>query len=164
MAVDMKSLKEFVKLAKDAGAHELVYETKAIKLKVAFGGAQASPSVVVPQTYVAPAAAAVSPIVSKSTTHDVGPTSKPPSSSDSAHWHTILSPFVGTFYFSPAPGKPPYVKVGDKIKVGQTLCILEAMKIMNEIDSEVQGELMEICVDNESLVEYGQPLFKIKKA
>ncbi len=76
--------------------------------------------------------------------------------------HIIKSPFVGTFYTSPSPGKPNYVKVGDKVKTGQPLCVLEAMKIMNEIDSEVNGEVVEICVDNESLVEYGQPLFKIK--
>ena len=81
-----------------------------------------------------------------------------------ANIHVVKSPFVGTFYGSPAPGKPMYVKVGDKVKVGQPLCILEAMKIMNEIDADMAGEIVEVCVETESLVEYGQPLFKIKRA
>jgi len=76
--------------------------------------------------------------------------------------HVIKSPFVGTFYDCPSPGKPIYVKVGDKVKAGQPLCVLEAMKIMNEIDADVAGEILEICVETESLVEFGQPLFKIK--
>ena len=69
---------------------------------------------------------------------------------------------MGTFYSSPGPGKSVYVKVGDKVKTGQALCVLEAMKIMNEIDADINGEVVEICVENESLVEFGQPLFKIK--
>ena len=69
---------------------------------------------------------------------------------------------MGTFYASPAPDKGAYVKVGDKVSKGQTLCILEAMKIMNEIESDANGEIVEICVENESLVEYGQTLFKVR--
>jgi acetyl-CoA carboxylase biotin carboxyl carrier protein len=79
-----------------------------------------------------------------------------------SNFHIIKSPFVGTFYSSPGPGKPVYAKVGDKVKAGQALCVLEAMKIMNEIDADINGEVVEICVENESLVEFGQPLFKIK--
>lgn len=74
----------------------------------------------------------------------------------------IKSPMVGTFYASSAPDKAPYVKVGDKIHKGQVVCIVEAMKLMNEIESEFDGEVVEICVNNEDVVEYGKPLFKIK--
>ncbi len=74
----------------------------------------------------------------------------------------IKSPMVGTFYSSSAPGKAPFVKLGDKVKKGQVLCIIEAMKLMNEIESEFDGEIVEICVPNEGVVEYGMPLFKIK--
>lgn len=74
----------------------------------------------------------------------------------------ILSPMVGTFYASPAPGKEPFVKIGDKVKKGQTLCIVEAMKLMNEIESEYDGEIIDIIVENEEMVEYGQPLFLIR--
>ena len=74
----------------------------------------------------------------------------------------IKSPMVGTFYASSAPDKEPYAKVGDKISKGQVVCIVEAMKLMNEIESEFDGEIIEICVKNEDVVEYGTPLFKIK--
>lgn len=74
----------------------------------------------------------------------------------------IVSPIVGTFYSSSSPEKPPYVKVGSKVKKGDTLCIIEAMKLMNEIQSEVDGEIVEVLVDNQQMVEYGQPMFKIK--
>lgn len=152
MALDMKGLKEFVKLAKDSGASELVYETKTVKLKVNFGG---SAPVMMHQAPVQQAPAA--PVAKAET-------AKPAVAAVDANLHVVKSPFVGTYYGSAAPGKPMYVKVGDKVKVGQPLCILEAMKIMNEIDADVAGEVVEICVENESLVEFGQALFKIKRA
>lgn len=69
---------------------------------------------------------------------------------------------VGTFYASPSPEKEPFVKIGDKVHKGQVLCVVEAMKLMNEIESEYDGEIVEICVKNEDMVEYGTSLFKIK--
>ena len=74
----------------------------------------------------------------------------------------IKSPMVGTFYSSSAPDKDAFVKIGDKIHKGQVVCIVEAMKLMNEIESEFDGEIVEICVNNEDIVEYGMPLFKLK--
>ena len=76
----------------------------------------------------------------------------------------ILSPMVGTIYLSPAPDKPAYVSEGTQIKNGDVVCIIEAMKLMNEIESEQSGTLVEIMVKNEQMVEYGQKLFKIKKS
>ncbi len=75
---------------------------------------------------------------------------------------TITSPMVGTFYTKSSPSSEPFVKVGDKIKKGDVLCIIEAMKLMNEIESDVDGEIVEICCKEEELVEYGTVLFKIK--
>lgn len=74
----------------------------------------------------------------------------------------VKSPMVGTFYLKPAPDKEDFVKVGDIVKKGQVLCIIEAMKLMNEIESEFDGEIVEICTRNEEMVDYGKPLFKIK--
>jgi len=74
----------------------------------------------------------------------------------------VVSPIVGTFYASSSPEKPSFVKVGSKVKKGDTLCIVEAMKLMNEIQSEFDGEIVEILVNNEQMVEYGQAIFKIK--
>jgi acetyl-CoA carboxylase biotin carboxyl carrier protein len=78
--------------------------------------------------------------------------------------HTIRSPMVGTFYRAPAPDAPPYVEVGDLVKKGDIVCIIEAMKIMNEIESDVRGEIVEVLVSNEDPVEYNQALFTVRKS
>ena len=141
------TLKEIIKFAKDEGVVELKIEAHDFKVSVSFANN------VSPQFYHDYS-------VNHQTPPSV-PTAQKIPSIDSG-LHIIKSPFVGTFYAAPSPGKPDYVKVGDKIKIGQALCVLEAMKIMNEIDSDINGEVVEVCVENESLVEYGQPLFKIK--
>lgn len=152
-SLSIESLKEIVKVAKDQGVHELQVEAKDFKVSVSFASAPQAIHHVQPaiqQVATAQAAPNLAPApVAKAVASDAG-------------LHIIKSPFVGTFYASPSPGKPVYTKIGDKVKSGQALCVLEAMKIMNEIDSDINGEIVEICVDNESLVEYGQPLFKIK--
>jgi acetyl-CoA carboxylase biotin carboxyl carrier protein len=148
--MNIDTLKQIVKVAKDEGVAELKIDTKDFKVEVRFSTGvvapvqhYAQPVVTHSAPHAAPVAAAKAPVVDASV-------------------HVIKSPFVGTFYAAPGPGKPAYAKVGDKVKVGQALCVLEAMKIMNEIDADVNGEIIEICVDNESLVEFGQAIFKIK--
>lgn len=74
---------------------------------------------------------------------------------------TVISPMVGTFYRAPTPSEPPFVEIGDRIYVGQTVCIIEAMKLMNEIEAEVSGQIIEVLVQNGEPVEYGQPLMRI---
>lgn len=81
---------------------------------------------------------------------------------EKCNYKIVKSPMVGTFYESASPEEKPFVKVGDKVKKGDVLCIVEAMKLMNEIESEFDGEIVEICVKNEEILEYGKPLFKIK--
>lgn len=82
--------------------------------------------------------------------------------SEDANCKKLVSPMVGTFYAAPSPDKPAFAKVGDKIKKGQPVCIIEAMKLMNEIESEFDGEIVKILVNNEEMVEFGQPLFLLK--
>lgn len=89
------------------------------------------------------------------------PASPAASVSVDAKWVTVNSPMVGTFYRSPAPGEAAFVEVGDRIGTGQTVCIIEAMKLMNEIEAEVSGQVMQILVENGEPVEYGQPLIRI---
>jgi acetyl-CoA carboxylase biotin carboxyl carrier protein len=81
---------------------------------------------------------------------------------ETANLHKIASPMVGTFYAAPAPDKPEYVKKGDKVKPDTVVCIVEAMKLMNEIEAEVKGEIVEVLVDSGQLVEFGQPLYLVK--
>lgn len=91
-----------------------------------------------------------------------GATADTTEAADDSNYKKLVSPMVGTFYAAPAPDKPPFVKVGDKVKKGQTICIIEAMKLMNEIESEYDGEIVKVLVSNEEMVEFGQPLFLLK--
>lgn len=145
----LDKVKEFVEYAKEAGVSELKYESGEIKISVKLGGDapvyMSAPSVSAPSVSAPVAAGA--------------PTTSAPSQ---AGLIEITSPFVGTFYRSSSPDSDPYVKPGDKISKGKAMCIVEAMKIMNEIESEVDGEVVEICVENETYVEFGQVLFRIK--
>lgn len=109
------------------------------------------PTIQVPATNVAPNPAPAAVTESKE-----APAEKPNENSTN-----IKSPIVGTFYRSPSPDKPPYLKVGDRVEVGQVVCIVEAMKLFNEIESEESGKVLEILIDDASPVEYDQPLFKI---
>ncbi len=88
-------------------------------------------------------------------------TPSPPPPSNERRWVEILSPMVGTFYRAPAPDEPPFINVGERVRVGQTVCIIEAMKLMNEIEAEVAGEVLEILVQNGEPVEYNQPLMRV---
>lgn len=157
--LSIDSLKEIVKVAKEQGVSELSVEAKDFKVSVNFSTAPAQIHHVAPVMHSAPVAQMAAP--APQAAQAAAPAK---AAANDAGLHIIKSPFVGTFYASPSPGKPAYCKVGDKVKAGQPLCVLEAMKIMNEIDSDANGEIVEICVDNESLVEYGQPLFKMRKS
>ncbi len=84
------------------------------------------------------------------------------STTETIDYKEIKAPMVGTFYSSSSPDSEPFVKVGDKVKKGQVVCIVEAMKLMNEIESEYDGEIVEVCTKNDKMVEYGETLFKIK--
>lgn len=94
----------------------------------------------------------------------VTPSSPTPPPSAAAKWVEIVSPMVGTFYRAPAPDEPPFVDVGDRISSQQAVCIIEAMKLMNEVESEVTGEVIEILVENGEPVEYNQPLMRVLPA
>ncbi|MEQ9550019.1 MAG: acetyl-CoA carboxylase biotin carboxyl carrier protein [Coleofasciculus sp. G3-WIS-01] len=84
-----------------------------------------------------------------------------PSPKVESQWEEVKSPMVGTFYRAPSPDDAPYVEVGDRVRVGQTICIIEAMKLMNELEAEISGQVMEILVENGDPIEYGQPLMRI---
>ncbi|MCA1991654.1 MAG: acetyl-CoA carboxylase biotin carboxyl carrier protein, partial [Coleofasciculus sp. S288] len=101
------------------------------------------------------------PAVPDVTTRDTAPAPAPTSPTVDSRWEEIKSPMVGTFYRSPSPDDAAYVEMGDRIRRGQTVCIIEAMKLMNEIEAEVSGQVMEILVKNGEPVEYGQPLMRI---
>ncbi len=144
----LDNIKEFVQLAKDAGVAELKYENGDQKFFVKLIGDM--------PVMVQPPMAGISQATGSA---DV---SGKKSSASQSGLIDITSPFVGTFYRSSSPEAPAYAKVGDRVSKGQALCIVEAMKIMNEIESEADGEIVEICAENETYVEFGQVLFRVK--
>ena len=114
---------------------------------------------VVAATPAAPVVAAAAPAA------PAEPTSPPPAAASTrSDLLDITAPMVGTFYRAPAPGEPAFIEVGNRVDVGQTVCILEAMKLMNELEAEVSGEVVEILVDNGTPVEFGQVLMRVKPA
>lgn len=149
--MDLKKLEEFIELAKKYEVGKLEYKSGDESYKVdlqaekIIAGAAAS----LPQMTTASVAATTS-------------SSAPEVSANTSGLVEVTSPFVGTFYRSPSPEDPAYAKTGDSVSPGKVLCIVEAMKIMNEIESEVSGEIVEICVENETYVEFGQVLFRVK--
>ncbi|PIK14485.1 acetyl-CoA carboxylase biotin carboxyl carrier protein [Halobacteriovorax sp. JY17] len=143
--MDFKELEKFIAIAKEAGASELKYQNEDKKFGISFPIAGATP--VTAQVMSAPVAAPTT-VAAGTATNDGA--------------LEVTCPFVGTFYRSPSPEDAVYAKVGDRVTKGQVLCIVEAMKIMNEIESDVSGEIVEICVENETYVEFGQVLFKVK--
>lgn len=149
MDIPLEALKNLIATLEESGVHEFEYEDEKSRLRLSFGAAAAAVPVV-----HAPAAAPAAPAASAPS----------PAAEDDASIVYVTSPFVGTFYRSPAPDAEAFTDVGQTIRPGQTLCIIEAMKLMNEIESEVSGTVLEVLVPNGTSVEFGQKLFKVKKA
>lgn len=160
-----KELKQILQALVEHGVNELTLETPDYKLTVRRGGevqVVAMPQVVAaPPSPPVPVAPAPKPEVSAAPEPAPEPAKAPPKE-ECAGCVEVRAPIVGTFYRAPAPDAPPYVKEGDRVEKGQVLCIIEAMKLMNEIESEVSGIVKKILVQNGEPVEYGQPLFLIQ--
>lgn len=164
---DLQQLERVLEFMAQHGLEEFEYRhgDLHIRLRRATANSNASavrfaaPEIVVAQPLAAaPAVPAAVPVT--------GPAPEPPAApaepSPTEELHLIKSPIVGTFYETPAPDAEPFVRVGDHVEPGQVLCIIEAMKLMNEIESDVAGEIIRIHVENGQPVEYGQPLFSIR--
>jgi len=152
--MELKEIKELIKLVSEADVSEVAVEKGDFKIAIK--------KVDEKTTYVqAPVAMQVSvPATAPATS--VAATTEPIVVSNAANLLTIKSPMIGTFYKSSSPDKPSFVNVGDEIKVGSILCIVEAMKLFNEIESEISGRVVKILIDNASPVEYDQPLFLVE--
>ncbi len=169
--MNQKEIKELIELLVEKDITEFELERGDMKVHVKRGSAPA------PVVHVAPAVAAVQPVAvaapappasaAPAPAAGKAPASAPSASegdaSADADLHIVKSPIVGTYYEAPSPGTPPFVKVGDAVKEGQVLCIIEAMKLMNEIEAEVSGVIAKMFIANGSPVEYGMPLFGIRQ-
>ena len=151
--VDINQIRELVRVAEESGVGEIVVEEEGARIAVRMPGAVAA-APAAPVAAAAPAAASA-PVAA--------PAAAPAAAaSHPANWYCVTSPMVGTFYAAPAPGEPAFVQVGDEVAANQTLCIVEAMKLMNEIGAEEMGTVREVCVEDATPVEFGTPLFYIE--
>lgn len=160
--VDINQIRELVKVAEESGVGEIVVEEEGVRIAVRMPSEMAPVAPVVMQA--APAAAPAAAVAAAPAAAAAAPTatSTPSSSERPATWYAVKAPMVGTFYESPAPGEPPFVKVGDEVSAGETLCIVEAMKLMNEIQAEEMGTVREVCLEDATPVEFGTVLFYIE--
>ena len=160
--MNLKEIKELIKFLKEEEIAEFELERGDIKVKIKRTGAADTSSERIITVHPAIQAAPV-----LATVNSVSPqTSAVPPSNGAARaeedLHLVRSPIVGTYYESPSPGSPPFVKPGDFVEAGQVLCIVEAMKLMNEIEADVAGEIVRSLVKNGQPIEYGQELFAIR--
>jgi acetyl-CoA carboxylase biotin carboxyl carrier protein len=169
---ELQELRELVELLKVNGVGEFDMERDDLKVHLKFQGAEPSLDLkqltkllaaAGGQQLAAPVPLAVAPTpVAAAPAASAAPAAAPSAADPDAGLHVVKSPIVGTFYDAPSPGAPTFVKVGDKVEVGAVLCIVEAMKLMNEIESDVAGEVVAVKGKPGQPVEYGQPLFTIK--
>jgi acetyl-CoA carboxylase biotin carboxyl carrier protein len=161
-----KEIKELIELLVEKDVAEFEMERGDVKLHIKRGGlGHHAPQVVqvaAPAPVLIPSQSPES--VLSQGTKAATETPAAPKKDDEAGLHIVKSPIVGTFYESASPGAPAFVAVGDMVKEGQALCIIEAMKLMNEIEADASGEIVKRYVNNGSPVEYGMPLFGIRKA
>ena len=161
--MNQKELKELIELVIEKGIAEFELERGDVKVRIkravnSLAQAPETPTVIVQTAAPAASQTSTAPV----TPEPPLPSSKPTAASADDGLHTVRSPIVGTFYESPSPGSPPFVKPGDMVELGQVLCIVEAMKLMNEIESDVAGEMVKRLVNNGQPIEYGQELFVIR--
>jgi acetyl-CoA carboxylase biotin carboxyl carrier protein len=157
--MDLRKLKKLIDLVQESGIAELEITEGEEKVRIARGGAVSLTPLAAgaaPLAAAAPAGGAAPATAAAPAT--TGAAAEPP---PGAEGHVVKSPMVGTFYRSPAPDAKPFIEVGGTVKEGQTICVIEAMKLMNEIEADASGTIKSILVENGQPVEYGQALFII---
>jgi acetyl-CoA carboxylase biotin carboxyl carrier protein len=159
MGMDIKQIQDLIKFVSKSGVNEVSIEEQDFKITIKTNQEPTYVTAAVPtqvQSILAPVPIAAAPTIA-------APIANSPAIDDSKYI-TIKSPMIGTFYRSSTPDKPNFVNVGDEITEGQVLCIIEAMKLFNEIESEVSGKIVKVLMDNSQPVEYDQPLFLVEPA
>ncbi len=156
--MDIKQIQELIKFVSRSGVNEVAIEQENFKITIKTNQTPVYVNAALP---AAAAPQPVAPAAVPATTVEVKAPSAPVAE-DTSKYITIKSPMIGTFYRSSSPDKPSFVNVGDEIGAGKVICIIEAMKLFNEIESEVSGRIVKVLVDNASPVEYDQPLFLVE--
>jgi acetyl-CoA carboxylase biotin carboxyl carrier protein len=161
--MDFKEIQELIKLVSKSGLTEFKYSNGDVKIAIRTTDAGNVVHQIVPSAQPAPmmvAAPVATPAPAQAT---AAPAAEAPKAENAANLVQINSPIVGTFYRSSSPERPAFAKVGDAVDKGTVVCIIEAMKLFNEIESEVKGKIVKVLVEDASPVEYGQPLFLVEQ-
>jgi acetyl-CoA carboxylase biotin carboxyl carrier protein len=163
--MDLSYVKKLIKLLSESDVEELEIEEEGKKIRLTKsrpGSGQAGPAAQPVATYAVPQPMAAVPAAAAQPA-PAAPGAPPETAQPKEHFHEVKSPIVGTFYRAPAPDASPFVQVGASVEVGTVLCIVEAMKLMNEIECDVAGKVAKILVENGQPVEYDQTLFLVEK-
>ena len=161
--MDLKEIQNLIRFVAKSGASEVKLEMDDVKITIKTGAEESKAETIIQHIATAPIAAApVSvPVQQQTAPAPIATEASESSQEDDSKYITIKSPIIGTFYRKPSPDKPTFAEVGDTIKEGDVLCIIEAMKLFNEIESEVSGKIVKVLVDDSSPVEFDQPLFLV---
>jgi acetyl-CoA carboxylase biotin carboxyl carrier protein len=155
----LQEIKDLIEFVAEKNFDQIEIERGDFRLRISKGGERLSvPAASIAQPVAAPPMAIATPSAPTVSTVNV----EVPATQPEEELHVVTSPIVGTFYRSSSPTVDPFIKIGDSVNAGQTLCIVEAMKLMNEIQSDVSGNIVKIFVENAQPIEYGQPLFGLK--
>lgn len=161
--MNLKDIQNLIKFVAKSGASEVKLETDGLKITIKTGSEEGAKTTYIQQLPTMPAQQQVIPTQQQPMPAAAPENTASETKEDSADskYVTIKSPIIGTFYRKPSPDKPVFVEVGDTIKTGDVLCIIEAMKLFNEIESEISGKIVKVLVDDSSPVEFDQPLFLV---
>ena len=161
--MDIKEIQSLIKFVAKSGASEVKLEMEDVKITIRTGSTSSTPETTIVQQIPMAQAPAVpaAPPVAAAPEAPAAPAAESAPASDDSKYITIKSPIIGTFYRKPSPDKPPFVEVGSTISEGDVLCVIEAMKLFNDIESEVSGKVVKVLVDDSSPVEFDQPLFLV---
>jgi len=161
--MNQKELKELIEFLIEKDVTEFELERGDVKVKIKRGQEHVAHSLVaMPAVQTIPVATAHAPVAATAAPSAQGSSAPANPAAQEDDVHIVKSPIVGTFYEAPSPGAPPFVKIGDTVEAGQVLCIVEAMKLLNEIEADVSGEIARKMANNGQPIEYGQELFAIK--
>ncbi len=161
--MDIKEIQSLIKFVAKSGASEVKLEMEDLKITIrTVSSSSSSPETTIVQQIPVPQAQSAPPVAQAPAAQEPAATkTESESKSDDSKYITIKSPIIGTFYRKPSPDKPPFVEVGSTVNQGDVLCVIEAMKLFNDIESEVSGKIVKVLVEDSSPVEFDQPLFLV---
>jgi acetyl-CoA carboxylase biotin carboxyl carrier protein len=155
--MDIKEIQNLIKFVAKSGASEVKLEMEDVKITIRTG-ANKTETTIVQAAPMAGMQQVAAPVVAAPVTETAAPVQ---AESEDTNYITIKSPIIGTFYRKPSPDKPNFAEVGTEVSIGDTVCVIEAMKLFNEIESEISGKIVKVLVDDSSPVEFDQPLFLV---